>query len=101
VEDFTLNYNHFIPQIHYSYANALDHLNFHILWTKGCHLGVLFLINVYNGFKFCPSLIETVTIHIPTQNFTDAPLFTVGSAHKTCWFCDCYHITTWTCRTLR
>jgi hypothetical protein len=52
-----LCYNNFFPQIHYSYVNALDHLNFHIVCTRRHHLDALSFVNIYNGFKFCPSLL--------------------------------------------
>jgi hypothetical protein len=43
-----------------------------------------FLVNVYDCFKFCSSLLETIGIHVPIRNFRDFPLFTVGSSRKTC-----------------
>jgi hypothetical protein len=78
--------NRFLPQTHYSYMNALEDLNFHTLSSRRHHLDVLFLVNDYTGFKCCPSLLETVGIHIPVRNFRDFPLFTVGSSHKSCPF---------------
>jgi hypothetical protein len=45
------------------------------------HLDALFLVNAYNGFKFCPSLFETVDIHVPIQNFRGFPLFTILVPH--------------------
>jgi hypothetical protein len=39
---------------------------------------LVIIIIVYNGFKFCPSLFETVGIHVLIRNFRDFPLFTVG-----------------------
>jgi hypothetical protein len=76
--------NCFFPQIHYSYVNALEHLNFHTLSSRQRHLDALFLANVYAGFKFCPSLLETVCIYVPVRNFRDFPLFIVGSSHISC-----------------
>jgi hypothetical protein len=74
--------NRFFPQIHYSYVNALEHLNFHTLSSRRRHLDALFLVNVYTGFKFCPFLLETVGIHVPVRKFRDFLLFNVGSSHK-------------------
>jgi hypothetical protein len=65
--------NRFFLQIHYSYVNVLKHLNFHILSSRRRHLDALFLVNVYTGFKFCPSLCDTVGIHVPVRNFRDFP----------------------------
>jgi hypothetical protein len=79
-----LCYNSSFPQIHYRYVNDLHHINFHTLWTKRRNLDALFLVNVYNGFKFCPSLLETVGIHVSVWNFKDFRVFTIGSSHRTC-----------------
>jgi hypothetical protein len=76
-----LCYNRFYPQIHYSYENAWEHLNFHTLCTGRLHLLAPFLVNVYNGYKLC-SLLETVNIRFPSRNFGDFPLFTVGVSRK-------------------
>jgi hypothetical protein len=57
--------NRFFPQIHYSYVTFSDYLNFHSLCCRRCQLDVLFLVSIYSGFKFCPSLLETVGICIP------------------------------------
>jgi hypothetical protein len=43
-----------------------------------------FPVSVYNGFKFCPSSLETVGIRMHTENFRDFPFFIVGSSCKTC-----------------
>jgi hypothetical protein len=67
-----------------AYVNALDHLNFHTLCTRRSHLEAPFIISIYNGFRACPSLLETVNIRAPSRNFRHFPLFTVGSSRKTC-----------------
>jgi hypothetical protein len=76
-----LCYNRFFPHIHYSYANALEHLNFHTYPLGGTD--ALFIVDVYNGFKFCLLLLEIVGIRILTRNLRDFPLLTVGSLRKT------------------
>jgi hypothetical protein len=76
--------NRFFPEIHYRYVNALEHLNSHTLSSRWLHLDALFLVNVYTGFKFCPSLLENVGIHVPVRHFRDFLLLTVGSLHKIC-----------------
>jgi hypothetical protein len=69
-----LCYNRFCPQIHYTYANALEHLNFHTLCSRRRHLDAPFLVNVYNENKFCPSLFETVGIRDRFRIFRVFPL---------------------------
>jgi hypothetical protein len=63
-------------------VNVLEYLNFHTLASWRRHLDALLLVNVYADFKFCPSLLESVGIHVPVRKFRDFPLFTVGSSHK-------------------
>jgi hypothetical protein len=55
-----LCYNHFLPHVHYSYANTSEYLKLHTLWKRRYHLDALFLIQVYRGLKYCPSLLEAV-----------------------------------------
>jgi hypothetical protein len=43
-----------------------------------------FLVNVYNDFKFCLSLLETVGIRVPIQNVWHFPRFTTVFSHKCC-----------------
>jgi hypothetical protein len=56
-------------------------------------LDALFFINVYNGFKLCPSMLETVGVRVPTCNFRDFPLFTAAFSNKTCPSARCASVT--------
>lgn len=38
----------------------LYHLYFHVLSTTRLHLDAPFIVNVYNNFKCCPSIIDTL-----------------------------------------
>jgi hypothetical protein len=49
----------------------------------------LFLLDFINEFKFYPSLLETIGIHVPTRNVRYFPLFTVYSSRKTCLSVRC------------
>jgi hypothetical protein len=85
-----LCYNRFCSQIYKSYENALEYLNFYTLCTRRHHLDALFLVNVYSGYKFCPFLLKTVGICVPSQNYRDSPLFTVCASNKKLslhWMC--------------
>jgi hypothetical protein len=42
----------------------------------------LFLLNVYIGFKCCPSLLENVGIRVRIRKFKEFPFFTRVSSHK-------------------
>jgi hypothetical protein len=77
-----LCYNRFLPHVHYSYANALEYLKLHTLHKRMYHLDALFLIQVYRGFKFCPSLSETVRLRVPTRYLRDFSMFHVGPSLK-------------------
>ena len=43
-------------------------MKFHTLCDKRRQLDAVFLINVYNGLKFSPSLLEIVRIRVHTPN---------------------------------
>jgi hypothetical protein len=64
-----LFYSRFFYQIHYSYDNTLEHVNLHTSCNRRHHLYKLLLVSVYSGCKFCPSLFETVGIHVTYRNF--------------------------------
>jgi hypothetical protein len=63
--------NRFLPRVHYSYANALEYLKLHTLRKRRYHLDALFLIQVYRGLKYCPSLLEAVGLPVPTRHLRD------------------------------
>jgi hypothetical protein len=56
--------NRFCNNIQYYYNNLLGILNLQALHNSHRHSDALFLINVYNGAKCCPSVLETVDIHV-------------------------------------
>jgi hypothetical protein len=45
------------------------------------HSGALFGINVYNDAKYCPSLLETVGIRVPTRNIRNFTRFSCSFSH--------------------
>jgi hypothetical protein len=45
-------------------------------------LDALFLIQVYLGSKFCPSLLEVVGLRVPDRYMRDFALFNVSSSCK-------------------
>jgi hypothetical protein len=77
-----LCYNHFLPHVHYSYANALEYLKLHALHKRRYHLDALFLIQVYCGLKFCPSLFEAVGLRVPTRYLRDFFMFIFSTSLK-------------------
>jgi hypothetical protein len=74
----------FFSHLPYSYANLVNHLKFRTLGDRCCHLDALFLLNVYNGSKFCPILLETVGLRVPNRNFRDFKLFHVNLNLRNC-----------------
>jgi hypothetical protein len=79
---FLFCYNSFFPQIHYSYQNAFEHLNFLTVISRKHYLDVFFLVNVFSGYKFCPPSLETVGIRSASGNLRDVPYFTVVFSRK-------------------
>jgi hypothetical protein len=60
-----LSYNRFLPHVYYNYAKALDYLKLHTKHKRRYHLHTLFLIQVYRGLKYCPSLSEPNVLRVP------------------------------------
>jgi hypothetical protein len=56
----SLCHRRFFSHLPYSYTNVLNYLKFHTLHDHRCHCDILFLLNVFSGSKFCPTLLETV-----------------------------------------
>jgi hypothetical protein len=46
--------------------------------------GAGFLTEIYLGFKFCPSVLETVNLRVPAQYIRDFALFNVCFSSKNC-----------------
>lgn len=55
-----LCYNCFFPSVHYSYANT--YLKFYTLCKITYHLDSLFIIYIYLGLKFYPSILDTISL---------------------------------------
>jgi hypothetical protein len=47
----------FFSHMQYKYVNILNYLKFLMLGIQRHHLEELFLLNVYNGSKFCPDIL--------------------------------------------
>jgi hypothetical protein len=69
---------------------------FRLLWPVYYHSS--FLIQVYLGFKFCPSFLETVGLRVPTRYLRDFPLFNFGSSITNCPSATCASPTNVACR---
>jgi hypothetical protein len=63
-----LSFNSLFPIFHYRYAYALKQLKLHTLHKRRYHLDALFLIRVYRGSKFRPSLLETLRLRVPARH---------------------------------
>jgi hypothetical protein len=48
-----------------------------------------FLLNVYNGSNFCPTLLETFGLRLPNRNFRDFKLFHVNLNRRNCPSAKC------------
>jgi hypothetical protein len=79
-----LCYNHFLPRVHYSYANALEYLKLRTLRKMRYHLDALFLVQVYRGLKYCPSLLEAVGLQVHTWYLRDFSMFNFSPSLKSC-----------------
>jgi hypothetical protein len=93
-----LCYNRFLPHAHYSYANALEYLKLHTLRKRRYHLDALYLIQVYRGLKYCPSLLESVVLRVLTRYLRDFSLFNFSPSPKNCPSARCASAANVVCR---
>jgi hypothetical protein len=77
-------YNLFLPHVHCSYAKALEYLKLHTLRNRRYRLDAIFLIQVYCGLKYCPSLLEAVGLRVPTRYLRDFSMFIFSPSLKNC-----------------
>jgi hypothetical protein len=93
-----LCYNRFLPHVHYSFANSLEYLKLHTLRKRRCHLDALFIIQVYRGLKYCPSLLEAVGLRVPTRYLRDVSTFNFSPSLKNCPSARCASAANVVCR---
>jgi hypothetical protein len=74
-----LRFNCFLPQFDYSFALGLEQLKSHTLQKRRHHLDALFRTQLYLGSKFCPSVLNTIGIRVPSQYTRDLFVFSVCS----------------------
>jgi hypothetical protein len=68
------------------------------LRKKRCRLDALFLIQVYRGLKYCPSLLKVVGLRVPTRYFRDFSMFNVSPLNKNCPSARCASAANVVCR---
>jgi hypothetical protein len=85
----TLYFNRFFPHVHYCCSLAFEELRLRALRTRRHHLDARFLIQVYLGSKFCPSVLEIVGLRVPARYIRDFALFYVCSSCENCPSAGC------------
>jgi hypothetical protein len=93
-----LCYYRFLPHVHYGYANALEYLKLHTSRKRRYHLDALFLIQVYRGLKYCPSLLEAVGLRVPTRYLGNFSMFNFSPSLKNCPSARCASAANVVCR---
>jgi hypothetical protein len=93
-----LCYNRFLPHVHYSFAKSLEYLKLHTLRKRSYHLDALFIIQVYRGLKYCPSLLEAVGLRVPTRYLRDFSTFNFSPSLKNCPSARCASAANVVCR---
>jgi hypothetical protein len=77
-------------ECHFGYAchgisrPALEYLKLSTFRTRWYHLHTLLLVQVYLGYKFCPSVLETVCLRVPTRYLRDFSSLNVCPAIRNC-----------------
>jgi hypothetical protein len=85
----SLCYHIFFSHLHYSNDCVLKHLKLHTLVTRRRYLGVLFLINIFNGSKHCPTTLKTVCLSVLHRNFRNFSLFNIDAKSYNCHSARC------------
>jgi hypothetical protein len=71
----------FFQNVEYRYHSILEKLNLRTLHIRRRHFDALFLINVFSGAKYCPSVLEAVGIFVPNQNILNSTTFSCSFGH--------------------
>jgi hypothetical protein len=69
------------------YDKLLERLNFLTLQNRRRHTDASFLINILNGSKCCPPVVETFRILVPTRNVCYFMMFCCSSSHCSAGTC--------------
>jgi hypothetical protein len=66
------------------YYSSAVYLQLHTLRKRRYHLDALFLIQIYRGLKYRPSLLEAVGLRVPTRYLRDFYMFIFSPSIKNC-----------------
>jgi hypothetical protein len=67
--------------VEYHYDTILEKLNLQTLHIKHRHLRALSFNNTFIGIKYCPPMLETVGIRVPTRNIRNFTTFSSSFSH--------------------
>jgi hypothetical protein len=93
-----LFFNRFFPEVNYCYSIALDELKVHTLRMRRQRLDALFLTQIFFGYKFCPSVLEIVSLRVPSRYIIEFALIKVCSSWKNCPSARCASAANVVCR---
>jgi hypothetical protein len=68
-----LRHNRFFKNHNYNYA--MENSKLHTLYERRRYFDLIFINNFYNGYITCPSLLETVSIRVPSKKLRDFSTF--------------------------
>jgi hypothetical protein len=71
----------FFQNAEYHYDDILEKFNLQTLHIRCRHFNNLFLINVFSGTKYCPSVFETVGIRVLTRKIRNFTTFSCSFSH--------------------
>jgi hypothetical protein len=76
-----LCHKRYFQDVEYHYSNTLKKLNLRTLHIRRRHFDTFFLINVFNGAKYCPSILERVGIRVLTRKIRNFTTFSCSFSH--------------------
>jgi hypothetical protein len=74
----------FFPYVPYTYTDVLDKLSLQSLRKRRHHFDALFFVQVYRGLKFCISVLENISLNVPTCNVKDFSKLSVCPSNQHC-----------------
>jgi hypothetical protein len=76
-----LCHRRFFQDVEYHYDIIFKKVNLETLHMRRRHFDALFLINAFFGTKYCPSVLETVGLRVPTRNIRNFTTFSCSFSH--------------------
>jgi hypothetical protein len=83
------------PQAPNSYACSLENLSLHSLLKRRHNLDAFSFFQVYRSLKSCPSLVQNISLPVPTRCVRNSSMFSACTSVRHSPFPRCAYASTW------